>query len=266
MAWEALAKMRDANPLVQCITNFVSMDFMANTLLAAGASPAMAHAIDEIDEFVAIADALCINAGTLSPEWLASMKAAGARARQLNKPWVLDPVAAGATSFRTSACIELLALGPSIVRGNASEILALSRASNLPPTKGVDSAHDPSQALGAAKSLAEKYHCVVAVSGAVDLVTDGTRVVSVSNGVPMLQKITASGCSVTALIAAFAAVYPREQHLEACAFALALFGLAGEIGMSKASGPASLRLQLIDALHGLDQATVSSGVKISEAS
>ncbi|KAJ7528694.1 hypothetical protein O6H91_15G028700 [Diphasiastrum complanatum] len=261
-AWKALCRVREAAPLIQCITNFVSMDIMANTVLAAGASPAMVHAIEEIAEFTALANAVCINVGTLSPEWIFAMKAAASRANDLKKPWVLDPVGVGATTFRTEKCLELIALRPVVIRGNASEIIAAIGAS-VEPTRGVDSTLPSKDALEAAKELARASQSIVAVTGAVDLVTDGKRVLGVSNGVALMQRITATGCAVTALIAAFVAVHPGRP-LEAAAFALALFGLAGEIGMEKASGPASLRVHLLDALHSLDEVTVISRIKIAQ--
>ncbi|KAL3687014.1 hypothetical protein R1sor_013323 [Riccia sorocarpa] len=261
-AWKALCKVRETTPLVQCITNFVSMDIMANSLLAAGASPAMVHAIEEILEFTSLSSALCINIGTLSPDWIFSMKAAAIRANECQKPWVLDPVGVGATRFRTEKCIELINLKPCVIRGNASEIMAVVGAS-IAPTKGVDSTRSSTDALEAAKELARAAQTVVAVSGAVDLVTDGKRVLGVSNGVALMQRITATGCAVTALIAAFVSVNPNRV-LESTAIALALFGLAGELGAEKASGPASLRMHLIDALHMLDEASVMNRVRIAQ--
>lgn len=261
-AWKAMCKVRESQPLVQCITNFVSMDIMANTLLAAGASPAMVHAVEEITEFTALSNALCINIGTLSPNWIFSMKVAATRANELQKPWVLDPVGVGATRFRTEKCIELIHLKPTVIRGNASEIMAVVGASTG-PTKGVDSTKASTDAVEAAKELARLAHCIVAVSGAVDLVTDGKRVLGVSNGVALLQRITATGCAVTSLIAAFVSVNPGRP-LEATAFALALFGLAAEIGNERANGPASLRVNMLDALHSLDETSVTSRIRIAQ--
>ncbi|KAF8392081.1 hypothetical protein HHK36_022422 [Tetracentron sinense] len=260
-AWKFLTTVREKSPLIQCITNFVSMDLMANTLLAAGASPAMIHSLQEIPDFTPHTHSLCINIGTLSPDWLPSMKSAAALATQLGKPWVLDPVAVSASDFRLKACLELVHLKPTVIRGNASEILALSNASKG-PSKGVDSSHGSLDAVEAAKSLAQASNAIVAVSGAVDIITDGQRIVGVHNGVAMLQRITATGCAVTALIAAFVAVDPLHAF-EATASALSIFGVASEIGMGMAKGPASLRMHLIDSLHGLDQAAVLCCVKIT---
>uniref|UniRef100_J3KZV3 hydroxyethylthiazole kinase n=1 Tax=Oryza brachyantha TaxID=4533 RepID=J3KZV3_ORYBR len=149
-------------------------------------------------------------------------------AASAGRPWVLDPVAAAASDFRMEACLSLLALRPAVVRGNASEILALaSRSAAASSTfKGVDSTHDSGDALQAAKALARSTGAVVAVSGAVDYITDGAQVVGASNGVALMQKITATGCAVTALVAAFVAVEPSDA-LVAAACALAVFGLAG---------------------------------------
>lgn len=256
-AWALLSAVRERAPLVQCITNLVSMDIAANALTAAGASPAMLHCLREVPDFTPRCDAVYINVGTLSEDWLPSMRAAASAGR----PWVLDPVAAAASGFRMEACLELLALRPAVVRGNASEILALAARSDS-SFKGVDSSHDSGEALQAAKALAQSSGAVVAVSGAVDFITDGEQVISASNGVAMMQKITATGCAVTALIAAFVGADPSDA-LAAAACALAIFGLAGEIGMEPAKGPASLRMHLIDALYALDEQTVTSGVKIA---
>ncbi|KAL5542493.1 hypothetical protein UlMin_010203 [Ulmus minor] len=261
-AWELLSAVRRQSPLIQCITNFVSMDLMANTLLSAGASPAMLHTLEEIPDFTPQVHALCINIGTLSAAWLPAMKAAAEHASKSGKPWVLDPVAAGATRFRLEACLELLKLKPTVVRGNGSEIISLSKAS-VEPTKGVDSSHESTDAVESAKALARATGAVVAVSGAVDIVTDGKLVLGAHNGVPMMQKITATGCSVTALIAAFVSVVDQSKALEATAIALSIFGISGEMGMKMANGPGSLRMHLIDSLYGLDEAAVLSHVKIT---
>jgi len=240
--------MRTARPLVQCITNFVSMDLMANTLLAAGASPAMVSSTDEVEEFMDVASALVVNVGTLSSDWVSAMKLSIHRANSLGKPWVLDPVAAGATTFRTKVCTDILSLGPTVLRGNASEIIALAGADGK--TRGVDSTVSSDSALEAAHEIARRHNCIVAVTGEVDYVTNGSRVASVRNGVPMLCAITATGCSVTALIAAFVAANP-ERPLAATAAALSMFGVAAENASKQADGPGSLRVSLLDSLHSL---------------
>ncbi|KAJ1401709.1 Ribokinase-like [Sesbania bispinosa] len=260
-AWELLSLVRTRSPLIQCITNFVSMDLTANTLLSAGASPAMLHSLEEIPDFTPRAAALSLNIGTLSPSWLPAMKAAAQLCSTLGTPWVLDPVAVSASSFRFNACLELLRFKPTVIRGNASEIIALSTNTDT-TTKGVDSTHESMDAIEAAKLLAQTSGAIVAVSGATDIVTDGNKVVGAHNGVALMQKITATGCSVTALIAAFVAV-DKSHALDAAVSALAVFGVAGELGMKMAKGPASLRMHLIDALYGLDEAALQSHVNIT---
>ncbi|XP_028773421.1 hydroxyethylthiazole kinase [Neltuma alba] len=266
-AWNLLDLVRRQSPLIQCITNFVSMDLMANTLLSAGASPAMLHSIEEIPDFTPHAHALSINIGTLSPSWFPAMKAAATLASELGKPWVLDPVAVSASAFRMKACLELVAMKPTVIRGNGSEIIALSKAASFTElaSKGVDSIHESVDAIEAAKLLAESSGAIVAVSGAIDIVTDGKQVVGAHNGVAMLQKITATGCSVSSVIAAFVAV-DKLHALDAAVSALSIFGVAGELGMKMATGPASLRMHLIDSLYGLDEAAVVSHVKITSFS
>ncbi|GMH39913.1 hypothetical protein BSKO_07817 [Bryopsis sp. KO-2023] len=260
-AWELWSRVRQTSPLIQCITNYVSMDIMANVLLAAGCSPAMVHSTEEVDEFLAIASGLLINIGTLDPDWVASMKKAAETASKLGKPWVLDPVGAGATTFRTKACVELLKLKPTVIRSNASEIMAVAGAAGK--TKGVDSVATSDEALDLGQQLAKDVGCIVAISGAEDLVTDGETVVRVANGVPMLQKVTATGCSVTALIAAFVSTSP-ENPLLSTAHALSIFGLAGELALknAKIQGPGSLRTGLMDHLHLMGETEVLEGAKI----
>lgn len=260
-AWQLWQRTREQRPLVQCITNFVSMDIMANVLLAAGCSPAMAHSLDEVEEFVGISNGLLINMGSLSSDWVAAKKLAAMQANRLGKPWVLDPVGCGATTYRTRCCVQLLKCNPTVVRGNSSEILALSGAAG--GGKGVDSTLESSAALDAAKGLATDHKCIVAVSGAIDYVTDGQQVISVHNGTPMLTFITATGCSVTALIAGFVAAAPQEPLL-ATAHALAIFGLAGELAERSAGrpGPGSTRVGLLDQLYLMDEGAVLQGISI----
>ncbi|KXZ48209.1 hypothetical protein GPECTOR_29g115 [Gonium pectorale] len=248
------------------------MDIMANVLLAAGCSPAMAHALDEVEAFVGISSALLVNMGTLSADWVAAKKLAARKAVELGKPWVLDLVGCGATPVRTASCLDLLACAPTVVRGNASEVIALAAAAcrgasgNSGGVRGVDSTAASSDALEAAKLLASQHRCIVAVSGAVDYITDGTEVVAVRNGDVLLTLITAAGCSLTALIAAFLAAAPPGpgQQLLATAHALAVFGLAAEEGLKLVPrpGPGSLRVALLDMLHLMEKDAVLAGARI----
>jgi len=258
--WTRLQALRQGAPLVHNITNFVAMDVVANCLLAIGASPAMVHAEEEVEDFVAIAAALVINIGTLSPPWVAAMERAAARAGVLGKPWVLDPVGCGATPYRTRTAARLAGLRPAVIRGNASEILALAGATSG-PTKGVDSTHDAAEALAAGRALARELGTVVAITGAVDHVTDGERLLRVANGDPRMTKVTALGCAASAIVGAFLVVEP--DPLAAAASGLALFGLAGERAAARAAGPGSLRVQIVDQLAALDEATVGQGVRIT---
>jgi len=257
--WTALRRLRERTPLVHNITNYVAMDVSANALLAVGAAPAMVHALEEVEEFVAISHALVVNIGTLSPPWVEAMRRAADRAVQLGKPWVLDPVGAGATRYRTQTARELAAKRPTVVRGNASEILAVG--GGVEGTRGVDSAHGSDDALASARALASRLGCVVAVTGAVDYVTDGRRTLSISNGHEMMTRVTALGCSATALVGAFLASH--EDPVFASAAALAVIGLAGEIAARHAAGPGTFRQHLLDALYAMDEAALV-GAHIAE--
>lgn len=254
-----LARLRQTSPLVQCITNYVAMNIAANVLLATGASPAMVHAEEEAGEFAALAGALTINIGTLSPAWIAGMKAAVKGATGAGKPWVLDPVAHFATAFRRQAVTELMEMRPAIIRGNASEIIALAGGVGL--GRGVDSGDPVEQAEDAAKRLAASQGAVIAVTGPVDFVTDGERAVRISGGSMLMPKVTALGCSLTALIGAFVAVEP-DAPFDATVAALATFAAAGEVAGRNADGPGAFAMQLLDALHKLDGNALESDGRI----
>lgn len=256
----ALTGMRTTAPLVHNITNYVSMNIMANVLIAAGASPAMVHAEEEAAEFAGIASALVVNIGTLSTPWIASMKAAASVAADRPIPWVLDPVAVGATGLRRDAGEALIGLKPAIVKGNASEIMALAGAAA--GGKGVDSAHAVEAAEASARALAETTGGVVAVTGAVDYVTDGTTAYRIENGHPAMAQITALGCSLGGVIGAFAAANPA---LEGTVAALAYFGLAGERAAQVSTAPGSFAVAFLDALAGIDAAALTDGAKVSPA-
>ena len=260
-----LERLRTRGPLVHSITNLVVTNSTANALLAIGASPAMVEAEEESAAFAAIADALVINLGTMTPQRARGMEAAAAAARQAGTPWVLDPVAVGALGYRSRVAVGLLAHRPQAIRGNASEILALEalsdpdrpgagREAGNEGGRGVDSAHAPEAALRSARALSLRTGAAVTVSGAVDLCTDGARLFRVGNGHPMMTRVTGLGCTATALIGACLAVEP--DPLLASAHAMVLVGLAGELAAERARGPGSLQMELLDALHLLDGATV----------
>jgi hydroxyethylthiazole kinase len=259
-SWASLQAIRQGAPLVHNITNFVAMEVVANCLLALGASPAMVQAEEEVEDFLTIAHALVINIGTLSAAQLTVMKRAATRATALGRPWVLDPVGAGATPYRTRAASELIALAPTVIRGNGSEILALAGVASG-PTRGVDSTRSPDEAVDAALQLAQASGAVVAVTGAIDRITDGERWRKIGNGDPRMTRVTALGCAASAVVGAFLTVEP--DPLCAAASGLAVFGLAGERAAARAAGPGTLRWQIVDQLALLDEATVLAGVRIA---
>jgi hydroxyethylthiazole kinase len=257
--WASLQAIRREAPLVQNITNFVSMDVVANGLLALGASPAMVHAREEVVDFAKLASALVVNIGTLTPPWVESMVKAAESMKAKGKPWVLDPVGVGATPYRTRTASQLAVLKPSVIRANASEVLALA-GDALGPTKGVDSTHGSDEAIETADHLAGQLGTIVAVTGAVDYVTDGKRSLRVGNGHPMMTQVTALGCTASSVVGAFLVV--EEDALAAAAEALSVFGLAAERAVKAAEGPGSLRWRLLDQLSALDEAALNDGVRI----
>lgn len=239
-----LPAMRAAAPLVHCITNYVAMNVAANVVLAAGGSPAMIHAEEEAGEFAAIAGALTINIGTLSAPWVRGMEHAAKAATEAGKPWVLDPVAHFATSYRREVAGRLMGLSPTIVRGNASEIIALAGA--VAGGKGVDATDDVTAACGPAEALAKASGAVVAVTGVEDFVTNGDKGAWVSGGDAMMPQITALGCSLTALTGAYAAV--SDDAFAATVAALAHYAHAGERAAQTAKGPGSFQVAFLDSL------------------
>ena len=255
-AGHMLARLRAARPLVQCATNFVSMDLVANVLLALGAAPVMASAPEEADDFAARANAAVCNIGTLSADRVASLEAMADAAQRRGKPWVLDPVGVGAARFRDETAVRLLTRAPAAIRGNPSEIIALARAAGVGTEggapRGIDSTQAPSAATNASAALAARQRCVVIASGPVDEVTDGRRIARIANGAPMMARVTAMGCALGATVAAFLGL--DEDPLAACAVALAAFGVAGEIAAmdgDKSVGPGAFRARFVDAIFAL---------------
>lgn len=255
-----LAELRNKKPLIHNITNFVVMNFTANALLALGASPVMAHAPEEVEEMVSFAGALVLNIGTLTHPWIDSMLKAGKRANELKIPIVLDPVGSGATTFRTATAMKLAdTLSISVIRGNASEVLSLSGEDSQ--TKGVDAVHGVDEAEGAAVALSRKLGATLAITGPVDLITDGNRVLRVFNGHEQMGNVTGTGCTATALIGAFLAV--DGDRLDATATALAAYGVAGEDAASESRGPGSFHPALLDALYLLNTEKLKEKTKIT---
>lgn len=260
-AAESLRRIRERRPLVHNITNYVVMNYTANALLACGASPVMAHAAEEVEEMVSLAGALVLNIGTLSLSWIEAMLKAGKRANALHIPVILDPVGAGATRLRTDSARRLIeGLSVQVIRGNASEILSLAGEKSGARTKGVDSVHTVDQVTEPALILAKELRTTLAITGAVDLITDGERVCRVMNGHEMMSYVTGTGCTATVMIGAFLAVCP--DPLEAAATGLSYFGLAGEKAAANAVGPGSFQIALLDALYQMEEEELREGAKI----
>ena len=252
-------RIRRDGPLVHNVTNLVAMTLSANVLIAAGASPIMSAAPEEAGALTAMSGALVVNIGTLTRDWIEGAHAAVRSAVETGRPWILDPVGVGVTSFRRDTAQALVARRPRIIRGNASEIMALAGAGG--GGKGVDSTAGSDAAGEAARRLAVATGAVVAVTGAVDLVTDDSRTLTVANGHELLTRTTASGCALTALVGAWAAVL--TDPLEAATGALAAYGVAAELAAERAAGCGSFVPALLDALGALDGATVARLARIA---
>ncbi len=253
--WKLL---KGRSPLVHCLTNEVVKQFTANVLLAAGAAPAMVEHVEEAREFAAIADALLVNVGTLSEVQMEAILAAVPAAVKAGKPWVLDPVAVGAVGVRTRFALELLQWKPTIIRGNASEILAL--AGTVGGGKGVESLALAEDAVEAAMLLANQVGTVVLVTGETDYVVTNTETIAICNGDPMLTRVTGAGCSLGALTAAMAAVYDSPQV--AAATAALVFSLAGELAAVGSPGPGTFAVRLLDQLYSLEESVLREKSRI----
>lgn len=265
--WADIISVRQKSPLVHSITNLVVMNFNANVLLAAGASPVMSHAHEEVCDMVAIAQALVLNIGTLDPYWVQSMKLALVAAVQRGIPSVLDPVGAGATPYRNQTLQALLeSASLTVLRGNASEIMSVAGLTTK--TRGVDSSAAASDALVAARSLVASTGSTVCVSGEIDHIVDAVgRLARLSNGHVWMTKITGVGCSATALVGAFCAVQPDAWR--ATTSAMAFLGVAGEIAAEKTQarglGVGSMAVSLLDELQLMEQTTFEARLKLEVA-
>jgi len=251
-----LDAIRSKRPLVHSITNYVVMNETANAVLCIGALPIMSHAKEEVEEMAAAADALVLNIGTLSPDWIDAMEIAGRRANSMNKPVILDPVGAGATAFRTSSCRRLLeSVKISIIRGNAGEIAAL--ADIYSEVKGVESIAAAQSPEEIAKTCAAKYDCTAAVTGQVDVVSDGCRVARISNGDAMLGRVVGTGCMSTVIIGCFAGV--ESDSFMAAVGGLTAFGIAGELAANESGAkPGTFHVELYNALDALSSTDIRS--------
>jgi hydroxyethylthiazole kinase len=256
---DSLRRLREAKPLVHQITNYVVMNQTANATLALGALPVMAHAREEVEEMAAIAGALVLNIGTLSPHWVDAMVAAGKVANDRGIPVVLDPVGAGATRYRTETARRILdEVRVTVVRGNAGEVATLVGVDA--EVRGVESIDAAGDAAGLAAQAGRTLGVVASVTGPVDHVSDGERTIAVENGDAMLATITGTGCIASALTGCFLAVNP-DRPLEAAAEALVALGVAGEDAAREAKGPGSFHVGLYDALAALEPATLDARVR-----
>ncbi len=266
LAPEYLRAVRERAPLVQCITNFVTVNDCANVILAAGGSPTMAHDLREAEEAVAGVQALVLNLGAI--EDVQAMLLAGKRANALGIPVVLDPVAAGVTSLRREWSRRLLSeVRFSVIRGNASEIKALAQGRG--GGSGVDvsagdavTAETLPQAAALTRALARRTGAAVVLSGAVDAASDGRRTVLLRGGCPTMARITGSGCMLTALTGAFCGAVPGDP-LGCAVAAAAAMGVCGEraeaLRLQNGTGNATFRTDLIDAVFNLTEAQLREG-------
>ena len=254
-----LSRLRDIRPLVHHITNSVTINDCANVTLSVGAAPVMADAHEEVAEMAGIADVLVLNIGTLTSTQVDSMLLAGRTANSRDIPIILDPVGAGATAFRTSTALRLLEdLDIAVLKGNAGEIGMIAGSGGR--VRGVDSEGlmgDPEEICTA---LADRLGCIVAMSAPIDVVADGSRVALVENGHPLMGSVSGTGCMVSSVAGAFAAV-TRDRFSSAVA-AFATFGLAGETAATCAAGPGSFRAGLLDALAGIDPGHLDRGARV----
>ncbi len=256
---DALAEIRARRPLIHQITNYVVMNDTANITLHIGASPVMAHALEEVREMVGHAGCLVLNIGTLEPAWIEAMVAAGEEANRAGVPVVLDPVGVGATRLRSAAVERILgAVHVDVVRGNAAELSAI--AGLVAEIRGVD-AVSAAAPVEAARAVARRTGGAAVVSGPLDYVADGRRLATIANGHPLMGAITGSGCMASALVGAFRAVL--ADSFLAGAAAMIAFGIAGEVAAERSAGPGTFRQQLMDAVYALDGETIRARARVT---
>jgi len=266
-----LENVSNCPPLVHCITNYVTVNDCANSVLACGGAPIMADDINEVEEIISICNALVINIGTLNERTVAAMIMAGKKANRLGRPVILDPVGAGASSLRTNTVFKLLnEVQFSVIRGNVSEIKTIDQGSGT--TKGVDAdisdavnKDNLDQMIAFAKALSEKTGAIIAITGAIDIVADHQKALVIRNGHPMMSRITGTGCMLTTVIGSYCGANP-EQLLLATAAAVSCMGLCGELAFEKVqsqeAGTASFRTFLIDAMSLMNIETLKGGMKL----
>ncbi len=272
MVGTCLENVRERSPLVHNITNYVTVNDVANIELACGGSPIMADEPEEVKDIQKICSALNINIGTLNERTIKGMFKAGKKANKCGHPVLLDPVGAGASELRTETARELTEeIRFDVIRGNVSEIKTLSQGYGN--TQGVDASADDvvteenlTEMAAFAKKVAEKFRCIVVMTGAIDLIADKDTCYAVRNGVPEMSRITGTGCQLSGLMTCYIAANP-ENKLTAAAAAVASMGLAGEIGLSRqqeGDGNATLRTRIIDAISNMTPEQLEAGAKIEE--
>nr|AEN94429.1 hydroxyethylthiazole kinase [Philodina roseola] len=249
---EAFDAIRAKRPMIHQITNYVVMNQTANATLHIGASPVMAHAVDEVEEMVSLANALVINTGTLSRHWIEGMHLAGKRANQQVIPIVLDPVGVGATNFRTETILKLLdSLDIAIIKGNSGEIGKLN--SETVQVRGVDSIMGTNVPCQTVLELSRKRDgkTIVALSGKIDYVSDGRQVIMIKNECDLLNQLTGMGCTVSAIMGCFAGI--TDNYLLAAVGGFAVMGVCAELAAkdSRVRGAASFQVALFDRLSTL---------------
>jgi hydroxyethylthiazole kinase len=268
---EIIKNVKNNTPLVHNITNYVTVNDCANILLACGGSPIMADDIEEVEEIVSISSALVINIGTLNSRTIESMIKAGKKANELNIPVILDPVGVGASSLRTDTANKLLnEIKFAVVRGNISEIKALG-ITDAKGAKGVDAdladsinEENLDEVVEYIKSLSEKLSSVVAVTGAIDIVSDSKKTYIIRNGHPMMGKISGTGCMLSSIIGAYCGAN-KDNIIDATAAAVCIIGLSGELAYEKIlkndEGTSMLRTHLIDFMSKIDDEILEEGAK-----
>ncbi len=257
-----IEQLRQKNPLVHNITNIVVANYVANGLLSIGASPLMSNAIEEMDELESICQALVINIGTLTSEQVKAMIEAGKSANKYNIPVVLDPVGVGATTFRQKTVQKLLnEIKFTAIRGNAGEIAHL--AGVVWNAKGVDAGSGSGDLEEIVKTVAQKYDCIVALSGKIDYISDGQKIAKIDNGTPLFPKITGSGCLLSAVIGAFLSL--DDDNLTLCVNACTSYAIAGQKAGEKLKDyeTGQFYVSLLDNLALIDDEIVRKYAKVS---
>lgn len=257
---KVIKSIRQETPIVHNITNYVVMNNTANALLAIGASPIMAHAYEEVEDMVAIASSLVINMGTLSKNWVDSMLLAAKAAKKTNTPFVFDPVGVGASRYRNEVAQKIVQeAAPNIIRGNASEIMALAQLAST--TKGVDSTIASEKALDGAKKLSKELQNTIIISGEIDYIVTNDTVHTIANGSSLMAKVTGMGCTATSLVGACIGVV-SDIHMAAVA-AMAIMGIAGEMAEENSKGPGSFQIHFLDSLYAISNTIISEKLKLN---